>query len=157
MGRIMAVDYGERRIGLAVSDMSAVLAANPLPTLDRKALKGAPEDEVARLAAEWEVEELVVGLPLNMDGSHGPAAEAAGEFAARLAETSGLSVKSWDERLTTVVAKRVQVELNIPRGKRRQKGRLDRTAALLLLQNYLDYRATQGSAPGGDHAPADWL
>ncbi len=155
MGRIMGVDYGERRIGLAVSDMSAVLAANPLPTLDRKALRGAPEDEVARLAAQWEVEQIVVGLPLNMDGSHGPAAEAAGEFALRLAGISGLPVENWDERLTTVVARRVQVELNIPRGKRRQKGRLDRTAALLLLQNYLDYRATQGSAPGEDRAPAD--
>ena len=155
MGRIMGVDYGERRIGLAVSDMSAILAANPLPTLDRKALRGAPEDEVARLAAEWEVVELVVGLPLNMDGSHGPAAEAAEEFAARLAQASGLNVQNWDERLTTVVAQRVQVELNIPRRKRRQKGRLDRTAALLLLQNYLDFRGTQCSAPGEDHAAFD--
>ncbi len=155
MGRIMGVDYGERRIGLAVSDISAILAANPLPTLDRKAVKGPAEDEVARLAEEWEVEEFVVGMPLNMDGSHGPAADAAAEFGARLAETSGLPVNSWDERLTTVVAQRVQVELNLPRGKRRQKGRLDRTAALLLLQNYLDYRARNAPRPGSGQAPAD--
>ncbi len=155
MGRIMGVDYGERRIGLAVSDMSAMLAGNPLPTLDRKAVKGAPEAEVARLAEEWEVVEIVVGLPLNMDGSHGPAADAAVEFAARLAEISGLPVNNWDERLTTVVAQRVQVEINLPRGKRKQKGRLDSTAALLILQNYLDSRSTRGSAIDRDQAPAD--
>ena len=146
MGRIMAVDYGERRIGLAVSDLTATLAANPLPTLDSKAVKGAPEEEVARLAEEWEVAEIVVGLPLNMDGSHGPMADAASEFADKLAACSGLKVTSWDERLTSVVAQRVQAELNIPRGKRKQKGRLDRTAALLLLQNYLDGRSGRGSA-----------
>ena len=140
MGRIMGVDHGERRLGLAVSDESGRLAVNALTTLDRRKLKGGPEEAVARLAAEWEVEEIVVGLPVNMDGSHGPAAEKAVEFAEKLAETSGLPVSTWDERLTTVVAQRVQADLNLPRAKRREKGRLDRTAALLLLQNYLDFR-----------------
>ncbi|MBW7997235.1 MAG: Holliday junction resolvase RuvX [Candidatus Glassbacteria bacterium] len=140
MGRIMGVDYGERRLGLAVSDPSGRLAANALPTLDRRKLKGGPEEAVARLAEEWEVEEIVVGLPVNMDGSQGPAARKVEEFAARLAGLSGLPVSTWDERLTTVVAQRVQADLNLPRAKRREKGRLDRTAALLLLQNYLDFR-----------------
>lgn len=141
MGRIMGVDYGERRLGLAVSDQSGRLAANALDTLDCRRLRGSPESEIARVAEEWEVEEIVVGLPLNMDGSRGDSARKAEEFAGRLAGESGLPVHTWDERLTTVAAQRVQTDLGIPKGKRKQKGRLDRTAALLLLQNYLDFRS----------------
>lgn len=141
MARIMGIDYGERRIGVAVSDPTGRLAANALDTLDRRQLKGSAEQALAALAEEWEAAEIVVGLPVNMDGSHGPAANNAVEFSARLADTSGLPVHTWDERLTSVAALRVQTELGLPRGKRREKGRVDRTAALLLLQNYLDWRA----------------
>jgi putative Holliday junction resolvase len=141
MARIMGIDYGERRIGVATSDQSGRLATNALPTLDRKQIRGSAEDAVAALAGEWEVAEIVVGLPVNMDGSHGPAAQKAQEFAEKLAGASGLPVHTWDERLTTVAAQRAQDELNLPRGKRRQKGRLDQSAALLLLQNYLDFRS----------------
>ena len=150
MARIMGIDYGERRIGVATSDESGSMATNPLPTIDRKQVKGGIEQAVAKLATEWEVAEIVVGLPVNMDGSHGPAAENASAFAEKLAEVSGLPVHTWDERLTTVAAQRVQVDLGLPRGKRREKGRLDRTAALLLLQNYLDFRSRQVSDAGGD-------
>lgn len=151
MARIMGIDYGERRIGVAVSDETGRLAANALPTLDRRQLKDSAEETLAALAAEWEAAEIVIGLPVNMDGSHGPAAEAAVEFADRLAEASGLPVHTWDERLTTVAAQRVQNELGLPRGKRRQKGRLDRTAALLLLQNYLDYRSRRADDTDGEN------
>ena len=142
MPRILAVDYGERRVGLALSDERAIIASAPLPTIDRKSLKGpaALEREIARLVVEHEVGEMVVGLPVNMDGSHGEAAQKAEQFARDLETVTGLKVATWDERLTTVVARRVQVELNLPRAKRQDKSRLDRTAALLLLQNYLDYR-----------------
>ncbi|MFH1071109.1 MAG: Holliday junction resolvase RuvX [Candidatus Glassbacteria bacterium] len=142
MVRILAVDYGERRVGLALSDETGSVAAQALPTVDRRAIRppGTLEQEIGRLADGREVSEIVVGLPVNMDGSHGEAAERVARFAGNLARITGLPVHTWDERLTTVVAKRVQVELNLPRGKRRQKDRLDRTAALLLLQNYLEFR-----------------
>ena len=154
MPRILAVDYGERRVGLALSDERAIIASAPLPTIDRKSLKGpsALEREIARLVVEHEVGELVVGLPVNMDGSEGEAAQKAKEFARDLETVTGLKVATWDERLTTVVARRVQVELNLPRSKRQDKNRLDRTAALLLLQNYLDYRGRSFQPAGGDPA-----
>ena len=147
MGRILAVDYGERRLGLALSDESEIVAAQTLPTIDRREIAppDSAESRIGALAESWSVSEIVVGLPVNMDGSHGEAAQRAAHFAASLAELTGLPVHTWDERLTTVVAKKVQAELNLPRRKRQQKERLDRTAALLLLQNYLDFRRNEAA------------
>ncbi len=147
MGRILAVDYGERRVGLAFSDESALVASGSLETIDRRALPTGEtlEQRLAALAREHGVSEVVVGLPLNMDGSAGESAQRVLEFVARLEELTRLRVATWDERLTTVAAQRAHLELALPLKARRDKGRLDRTAAIILLQNYLSYRA------GGQH------
>jgi putative Holliday junction resolvase len=99
----------------------------------------------------------VVGLPVNMDGSLGESAQKALQFADSLGRGTGLTIRTWDERLTTIVARRVQRELNLPLKKRREKGRLDRTSALVLLQNYLDYRSRGGPAgePGVPNPESD--
>jgi putative Holliday junction resolvase len=152
MGRILAIDYGERRVGLALSDETGVVAAEPLETIDRKNIK-APntlEQEIGRVADSYNVAEIVVGLPLNMDGSLGESAQKVIGFARSLGSLTGLPVRTWDERLTSVVARRVQRELNLPLGKRREKGRIDRTAAMVLLQNYLNFRTIRGGAATGE-------
>lgn len=134
--RILAVDYGRRRVGLAVSDELG-LAARGLPTVQADSLSSAI-DSVAQVASDVGAAALLVGLPLNMDGSRGPMAEAAASFAAALSRTTGLPVRLWDERLTTVAARRTIREAGV--GKRRKKGALDRMAAVLLLNNYLQAR-----------------
>jgi len=143
MGRILAVDYGERRVGLALSDETKAVAAEALETIDREKLprQTTLEEVIGHLAQTKNVDEVVVGLPLNMNGSWGESARKALEFAESLERSTGLAVCTWDERLTSVVARRVQRELDLPLKKRRQKDRVDRAAALVLLQNYLNYRA----------------
>jgi len=148
-GRILAIDYGERRVGLALSDETGTVAAESLETIDRKNIK-APntlQQEIGKLAQGYDVAEIVVGLPVNMDGSLGESAQKVIRFARSLEDLTGLPVRTWDERLTSVVARRVQRELGLPLGKRREKGRIDRTAALVLLQNYLNFCASRGAAP----------
>lgn len=148
MGRILAIDYGERRVGLALSDETGVVASESLETIDRKNIKAGNtlEQEIVRVAEGYNVAEIVVGLPVNMDGSLGESAQKVLQFAQGLGSLTGLPVRTWDERLTSVVAQRIQRELNLPLGKRREKGRIDRTAATLLLQNYLNFRASRGGA-----------
>ncbi|HUU29939.1 MAG TPA: Holliday junction resolvase RuvX [archaeon] len=146
MGRILAIDYGERRVGLALSDETGFVAARVLETIDRQKIPGGSlEEEISRITEEHSVVEVVVGLPLNMDGSAGESAQKVIRFAESLGRRTGLPVRTWDERLTTVAARRVHLELNLPLKKRRDKKRLDRTAALILLQNYLNYRSLSGS------------
>lgn len=152
MDRILAIDYGERRVGLALSDETGIVAAKPLETIDRKDIK-APntlEQEIGRVADSYNVAEIVVGLPMNMDGSLGESAQKVLQFVQSLGSLTGLPVRTWDERLTSVVARRVQRELNLPLGKRREKGRIDRTAAMLLLQNYLNFRTSRGETATGE-------
>lgn len=134
--RILAVDYGRRRVGLAVSDELG-LAARGLPTVRVESRRSAI-DSVAQAAADVGAVEFLVGLPLNMDGSKGPMAEAAASFAAALQRTTGLPVRLWDERLTTVAARRTMRETGLR--DRNKKGALDRMAAVLLLNNYLQAR-----------------
>jgi putative Holliday junction resolvase len=135
MGRVLGVDVGERRIGLAVSDPSGT-TAHPHSVLERTK----EERDVAAILAiarEQEVTEAVVGLPLRLDGSRGPAAEAAGRFAGLL-ERAGLAVRLWDERLTTVAAERSLAAAGV-RGRARRRV-VDKVAAALILQNHLDSR-----------------
>jgi len=128
------------------------VAAEALETIDRNNIKAPDtlEQEIGRVAHSHNVIEIVVGLPVNMDGSLGESANKAIQFARNLGTQTGLPVRTWDERLTSVVARRVQRELNIPRSKRREKGRVDRAAALVLLQNYLNFRTNQGRNPTGE-------
>jgi len=133
--RILAVDWGERRVGLAVCDPTGTLASG-LETL----VVSGPADAVGRVAAvarEVEAQSIVVGLPLLLSGERGSAAEAAERFAAGLATASGLPVSTWDERLTSSLASRRMRERG-ERGRRgRRTGRLDQDAAIALLESWL--------------------
>lgn len=145
MARILAVDWGERRIGLAVSDPTELIATG-LPTLVAKSVDDAVQ-QVCAVAREQEVEAIVVGLPLLMSGERGTAAEAASEFAAELAAGTGLPVDTYDERLTSALSQRRITE----RGQRvgRNKGMLDQGAAQALLESYMQRRASQRRAESG--------
>lgn len=133
---MVAVDYGRRRIGVAVSDPGRVLAS-PHATLENPGPAGEPPSGLVDLVRQLEAVEIVVGIPLNMDGSEGPMALEARGFARRLALRSGLPVHERDERLSSVEAERRLRELELPRGKRREKGRRDRLAAAVLLEDFL--------------------
>ncbi len=139
MPRILGIDYGERRIGLAVSDPLGMLA-QPLPTLTRRRGKRPPVAPIARLAEEKGVEALVVGLPLTPAGEESDWTRQVRAFGDRLAETTGLPVAYQDERMTSARAERAIRSLDLPRARREQKDRVDAAAAVLILQAYLDSR-----------------
>ena len=150
MSRVLAVDYGTRRVGLALSDPSRTLAGG-LPTLDRKTAGPLP-DAVARLAREHGAAEVIVGLPLNMDGSRGPRALEVERFADELRRRVPVPVRLWDERLSTVRAQRVLRESGVR--EREGRARVDRLSAVLILQNYLDARAAARAAVDSTTATA---
>jgi putative holliday junction resolvase len=142
-GRRLGVDFGEVRVGVALSDPSGVLAT-PLVTLNRDR-SGGPQsgtdlDALVALVAEHEVVEVVVGLPRTLAGRHGPAAQAAAAYARTLAERlgDGVPVRLTDERLTTVSAARVLAERGV-RG-RKQRAVVDQAAAVEILQGWLEAR-----------------
>ncbi|MFQ5692824.1 MAG: Holliday junction resolvase RuvX [Nitrospinota bacterium] len=141
-GRILGVDLGSRRIGLALSDPLG-LTAQPLPTLQAEAWD-ADVENVARIAAERQAEAVVVGLPLRMNGTAGPEARRAERFAEALREKTRLPVHTWDERLTTVESERALIAAGVRRKKRRAA--IDSAASLLILQGFLDRRRSQSSA-----------
>ena len=141
-GRVLAIDPGSRRIGLAISDPSRMLA-QPFQTLESRGGRRDVE-AIALIAREHDVVGIVVGLPLNMDGSRGPACELAEQFMERLRQGTGLPVVGWDERLTSVQAERTLAEAGTRRDRRRGGGAVDRVAAALLLQSFL---ASAASGP----------
>jgi putative pre-16S rRNA nuclease len=132
--RVLAVDPGSKRVGIAVSDPTGTIA-QALPTVAAE-----PRDTLASrlaiLAKEHEAVRIVVGLPRRMDGSYGPEAKAARELAAALRQASGLPVELVDERLTTAAAERAMISGGVKRAKRRET--IDGVAAALLLQSHLD-------------------
>ena len=133
--RILAIDPGDRRIGLAVSD-ELLITAQGLPTFDRKQR----EDffgYVAELIAEREIGEIVVGDPVHLSGRVGESAEKARRLAADLQQRFDVEVVLWDERLSSEEAKRVL------RGARADKGTVDKLAAIIILQSYLDFRGNK--------------
>jgi putative Holliday junction resolvase len=132
--RILALDVGKRRIGVAISDELG-LTAQGLETLERTNNR---EDysALARAAAEWRVSMFLIGNPVNMSGREGRQAEWVRQFAEALSTRTGVPVKMWDERLTTVEAGRVLRSSGISIRKRARA--VDRLSAVLLLQNYLD-------------------
>jgi putative Holliday junction resolvase len=140
-GRLLGVDWGERRIGLALSDETRTLA-QPLTTLTRRTGKRFPMREFLTLLEQHVVTGIVVGLPLDQEGAEAEAAAAARALAADIARRSGQPVELWDERLTTARALRaVRAMGGSTRGR---KDDVDALAAALLLQHYLD--AKRGSA-----------
>jgi putative holliday junction resolvase len=141
--RVLAIDPGTVRMGLALSDPSGTIA-QPLSVLARRS-EAEDLKALAELVARHEVAQIVVGLPRMMDGRLESAALEAQAFGARVQQATGRPVAYWDERLTTVAAERYLIEQGKRRSKRRQE--IDRMAATLLLQAYLDYR--RGRGPGG--------
>ncbi len=133
----MGLDVGTKTIGVAISD-ELRLTAQGVTTVRRSGTR-ADLGELKRLAAEHSVSRIVVGLPLNMDGSEGPMAEAVRKLGGSLEGASGIPVEYWDERLSTVSAERVLIEGNVSREKRRRV--IDRVAASIILQSWLDAQA----------------
>ena len=130
---ILGLDYGERRIGMAVSD-ELEIAAHPLPTLARD---GGELDRIALLAQERGATRIVVGMPIRMDGTEGPQARKVRGFVQTLRKRlPRLEVETMDERLTTAQAQRFLIQGNVRREQRKEK--VDKTAAAILLQSYLD-------------------
>lgn len=137
MARVLGVDYGERRIGLAVSDPTGMIA-QPLPTLTRRRGKKPPFAEIERVLAELEVESIVVGLPLTPAGDESDWTAEVRAFGDRLGERAGLPVSYIDERMTSARAERAVRSSGLRRTEREQKGRVDAAAATLILQAHLD-------------------
>jgi len=132
--RILGVDFGSRRIGLAISDETGTIAQS-IGYLDG----GNPDAvsrEVARVDAERHAETIVVGLPVRLDGTYSQQTGRTLKFIAALEAATTIPVKRWDERLTTAQAERVLLEGNVSRKDRKQK--IDKLAAQLMLQSYLD-------------------
>jgi putative Holliday junction resolvase len=138
--RILAVDWGERRIGLAVSDPGGIIAS-PLPTLVVRGREDALE-RVLAAAVEREAERIVVGLPLKMSGARGEAAESAEAFAAELRARTELAVEMYDERLTSALSARRLHETGVRTGHARE--RVDAGAAVALLESYLMWLGRRG-------------
>lgn len=137
MQRIMALDVGEKRIGVALSDPLG-LTAQGLEVYHRVSL---PRDlaYLAALFQKHQCSQLLIGLPRHMNGEMGPEAEKIRQFGTRLGQDCGVKPVFWDERLTTVQAERALLEGNVRRRRRRQV--IDQLAAVLLLENYLRYGA----------------
>ena len=159
MPRTLGVDYGERRVGLAISDELGMMA---LP-LDILPVQGARQviRDVLRLCQEKQVAVIVVGLPLNMDGSRGPAVEAVERFVLELRRPAGRPVDVWDERMSSRQVERMLIDSDVSRS--RLKGLVDKLAAQVILQSYLDAHTQKNEnhdvpegdvSPDGDASPA---
>ena len=134
--RVLAIDHGSKRMGIAISDETQTIAqpfefipAEPFANLLTR---------LKEILREKEVDLVVVGMPRNMDGSYGPAALKVQEFVAVLKDAIIVPIKTWDERLTSAQANRFLIEANVRRSKRKEK--VDKTAAAILLQSFLDSR-----------------
>lgn len=147
--RVLGIDLGSKRIGLAMSDPGEVLAT-PHRVLRRAKSQKVDHQAIADIVREWEVEHIVVGLPLSLDGSAGKAANAAQAEAKQLGVVTGVPVETYDERLTTVSAHQVLREQGVDGPDRREV--VDMVAAAVLLQAWLDGR--RNAARGEDADPA---
>ncbi len=135
--RVMAIDYGDARTGVAVSDASGLLAG--YTTVIRTRSQERAAEELARLARERQADELVMGFPRNMDGTEGPRAELYRAFAALVEEKTGMPVRLWDERRTTIEAHQI---LHASGKKMKDhRNNVDVVAASLILEGYLMWRA----------------
>ena len=134
--RIMGIDYGDARTGVAISDLTCTIAGSAAVVPSRNTEKAIAD--IVRLSKENQVGEIVVGLPRNMDGTEGVRAELCRAFAEKLKEATGLPVAMWDERRTTVEAHNILSQHNY-HGKKR-KDTVDAVAATLILEGYLAFK-----------------
>lgn len=137
--RVMALDVGDRKIGVSISD-ALLLTAQPRPTLRRKDLKS-DIDTLGRLVEENEVHEIVVGHPLHMSGKESLQSEKVARFAEELRKSLNLPIVFWDERLTSFAAEQHLEEMGLKWRQRREH--IDKIAAMIILQSYLDSRSNQ--------------
>jgi putative holliday junction resolvase len=135
--RLLGVDYGERRVGIALSDPTATIA-QPLTVLLRRAGKRPPVQAVADLIAQHEVAHIVVGLPLTLAGEESDWTREVRDFGEKVAVRAGVGVTFADERMTSVAAERAVRSLGLRRAERERKERVDAAAAAIILQGYLD-------------------
>lgn len=144
--RIMAIDYGDARTGVAISDPTGLLAGYTAVIQSRRPEQAAAE--IARLAGEHGVEELVMGFPRNMDGSEGPRAELYRAFAGEVEKAAGLPVRLWDERRTTIEAHAILHESGTRMKAHRRT--VDAVAASLILEGYLTRKRLEREREGED-------
>lgn len=144
-GRMLALDVGKKRIGLAISDELGITAQG-IETLERTRIR-ADLEKIKQVASRWNAAALLVGEPLHMSGSESRQSEYTREFAARLGEYLKLPIVFWDERLTTVEAERILRDSGASLDRRKKE--VDRLAAVLLLESYLSYRRMQSEPEGG--------
>jgi putative holliday junction resolvase len=135
--RIMALDFGDKRIGIAVSD-PLCFCANPVETYTRRDVESDCK-HIAALAKEYPADVMLLGWPLNMNGTQGPRCRATAEFAQELEKYISCPVDVFDERLTTAAAERILLEADMSREKRKKV--IDRMAAVVFLQDYLNAKA----------------
>ncbi len=145
--RIVALDVGDRRIGIAVSDALGI-TAQPIETYTRVGY-GPDVRRISQIAQQYETNRILCGLPLNMDGTRGFQAEKVTQLAEKL-EEAGLVVSYYDERMTTVLAEDALLEANMSRENRKKK--VDMVAAVMILQSYLDAQATQNAQADADES-----
>lgn len=139
MARILGIDYGTKRIGLAISDSGGSIAS----PLKQVAAAGRSADDAAavlRIADENRAEELLIGLPVNMDGTEGPQAKLTRAFADKLEALTARPVRFWDERLSSRTAEAYLAQADLTR--KQKKKRRDAVAAQVILQSYLDREST---------------
>ena len=138
--RIMAIDYGDAHTGVAISDPTGFMAGTTTTIHSRKA--EVVLEELAKIVAQYKVEELVMGFPRNMDGSEGPRADLYREFADKVEEATGLKPVLWDERRTTIDAHRILFESG--QNAKKRKKTVDAVAAALILEGYLTFKKSRG-------------
>jgi len=135
-GRIVALDYGRRRIGVAATDPSRTIAS-PHGALPNQDPPDVPPEALIRLLVDLEPTVLLLGIPVNADGSAGEMAAEVRRFGERLEAAGGVEIEEWDERFTSEEAAELIHELDLPRKRRQEKGLLDALAALVILREYL--------------------
>ena len=149
--RLIGLDLGTKTIGLALSDIGRGIAS-PMETIRRKKFT-IDAEQLLKICAEQSVGGLVIGLPLNMDGSEGPRAQATRAFARNLAQKTGLPMTFWDERLSTAAVTRTLIEADSSRARRAEV--VDKMAAAFILQGFLDRLGVLASSGGHDHNGPD--
>lgn len=149
--RALGIDLGSKRIGVAVSDLSGTIAA-ALTTVHRSKSRRHDHAEIAKLVRDEECEVVVVGLPLSLDGTSGPAARGADKEARQLATVVGVPVEMYDERFTTVTAERAMRDAGL--SGQRQRQIVDKMAAAVMLQAWLDHRRNTWTPSDGTNSGA---
>lgn len=139
--RWLSIDFGEKRIGIAVSDPLAITAQGVTVIQRNQSIKKDLE-LIRQMVHTYEVNSIVLGLPKNMNGTEGPVAEKVRRFGALLEKELEIKIIYWDERLSTSSAQRVMIDADVSRKKRKEK--IDQVAAVIILQNYLDYYHRHG-------------